>query len=91
MNKNELIAAVAEKTGTTKKDAGIVINAMLDVIAAALSEQEPVQLVGFGSFVVKKREPRTALNPKTLEKIAIPGSKAPVFKAGKALKDAVSK
>lgn len=91
MNKNELIAAVAAKTGTTKKDAGTVINATLDVIVGALSEQEAVHLVGFGTFDVKKREARTGLNPKTKQKIDIPASKAPVFKAGKPLKDAVSK
>ena len=91
MNKAELIAAVAEKTGMSKKDTEAVIAATLNTITEALAEEEKVQLVGFGSFEVKKREARTGLNPKTLEKIEIPASKAPVFKAGKALKDAVPK
>ena len=91
MNKAELIAAVAEKTGMSKKDTEAVIAATLNTITEALAEEEKVQLVGFGSFEVKKREARTGLNPKTLEKIEIPASKAPVFKAGKALKDAVAK
>ena len=91
MNKIELIAAVAEKTGMSKKDTEAVIAATLNTITEALAEEEKVQLVGFGSFEVKKREARTGLNPKTLEKIEIPASKAPVFKAGKALKDAVAK
>ena len=91
MNKAELIAAVAEKTGMSKKDTEAVIAATLNTISEALAEEEKVQLVGFGSFEVKKREARTGLNPKTLEKIEIPASKAPVFKAGKALKDAVAK
>ena len=91
MNKAELIAAVAEKTGMSKKDTETVIVAALNTITEALAEEEKVQLVGFGSFEVKKREARTGLNPKTLEKIEIPASKAPVFKAGKALKDAVAK
>ena len=91
MNKAELIAAVAEQTGMSKKDTEAVIAATLNTITEALAEEEKVQLVGFGSFEVKKREARTGLNPKTLEKIEIPASKAPVFKAGKALKDAVAK
>ena len=68
-----------------------VITATLDAISGALKEGEKVQLVGFGSFEVKKRAERTGLNPKTMERIAIPASKAPVFKPGKALKDAVAK
>ena len=91
MNKAELVIALAEKTQMTKKDSEAALVAALDAITAALAEGERVQLVGFGSFEVKKREARTGLNPKTLEKIEIPASKAPVFKAGKALKDAVAK
>ena len=91
MNKAELIAAVAEKTGMSKKDTETVIVAALNTITEALAEEEKVQLVGFGSFEVKKRAERTGLNPKTLESIAIPASKAPVFKPGKALKEAVAK
>ena len=91
MNKAELIYAVSNETNISRTDTEAVITAALDVITKALQEAEKVQLVGFGSFEVKKREARTGLNPKTLEKIEIPASKAPVFKAGKALKDAVAK
>ena len=91
MNKAELIAAVAEKTGMSKKDTEAVITAALNTITETLAEEEKVQLVGFGSFEVKKRAERTGLNPKTMESIAIPASTAPTFKAGKALKDAVAK
>ena len=91
MNKAELISAVAEKAGLSKKDTETVINATLDTIAASLQEGDKVQLVGFGSFEVKKRAARIGRNPKTKESIEIPASVVPVFKAGKALKDAVSK
>ena len=91
MNKAELIAAVAEKTGMSKKDTETVIVAALNTITEARAVEEKVQLVGFGSFEVKKRAERTGLNPKTLETIAIPASKAPTFKPGKALKEAVAK
>ena len=91
MNKAELIAAVAEKTGMSKKDTEVVIAATLNTITEALAEEEKVQLVGFGSFEVKKRAARTGLNPRTKQTIAIPASTAPVFKAGKALKDTVAK
>ena len=91
MNKAELIAAVAEKTGMSKKDTETVIVAALNTITEALAEEEKVQLVGFGSFEVKKRAARIGRNPKTKESIEIPASVVPVFKAGKALKDAVSK
>ena len=89
MNKTELIAAVAEKTGMSKKDTEAVITATLASITEALQNDDKVQLVGFGSFEVKKREARLGRNPKTKEEIHIPASKTPVFKAGKALKDAV--
>ena len=91
MNKAELIAAVAEKTGLSKKDTESVISATFDTIVAAMAEDEKVQLVGFGSFEVKKREARVGRNPKTKEAIEIPASVVPTFKAGKALKDAVAK
>ena len=91
MNKAELIAAVAEKAGLSKKDTEAVINATLNTITAALQDEEKVQLVGFGSFEVKQREARVGRNPKTREEIEIPASKVPFFKAGKALKDAVAK
>ncbi len=91
MNKAELIATTAEKTGLSKKDAEAAVAAVLDVITAALADGEKVQLVGFGAFEVKSRAARLGRNPKTKEAIEIPASKVPVFKAGKALKDAVSK
>ena len=91
MNKAELIAAVAEKTGMSKKDTEAVIVAALNTITEALAEEEKVQLVGFGSFEVKKRAARIGRNPKTKESIEIPASVVPVFKAGKALKDGVAK
>ena len=89
MNKTELIAAVAEKAELSKKDAEAAITAMVDAITEALSQEEKVQLVGFGAFEVKSRAERVGRNPKTKEEIHIPASKTPVFKAGKALKDAV--
>ena len=91
MNKTELIAAVAEKAELSKKDAEAAITAAIEAITEALQKEEKVQLVGFGSFEVKKRAERMSRNPQTKEAIPIPASKAPVFKAGKALKDAVSK
>ena len=89
MNKAELINAVAEKADVSKKDAEAVISATLETITAALKEGDKVQLVGFGSFEVKKCAARMGRNPKTKESIEIPASVVPVFKAGKALKDSV--
>ncbi|NLJ40268.1 MAG: HU family DNA-binding protein [Clostridiales bacterium] len=89
MNKAELIASVAEKSELTKKDADKAVNSVIEVITEALSEGERVQLVGFGTFEVRDRAERKGRNPQTREEIIIPASKAPVFKAGKALKDAV--
>ena len=91
MNKAELINAVAEKAALSKKDSEAAVNAALEAITGALSDGEKVQLVGFGSFEVKKREARVGRNPKTKEAIEIPASKVPVFKAGKALNDVVAK
>ena len=91
MNKTELIQAAAAAAEVSKKDAEAVINATLEAITGALKEGEKVQLVGFGSFEVKKRAARIGRNPKTKESIEIPASVVPVFKAGKALKDAISK
>ena len=90
MNKTELIAAVAEKAELSKKDAEAAVSATVDAITEALKQGEKVQLVGFGSFEVKSRAARTGRNPKTMETIQIPASKAPVFKAGKALKGIVA-
>lgn len=89
MNKTELIAAVAERSELSKKDAEAAITAAIDVITEALRQGEKVQLVGFGSFEVKKRAARVGRNPKTKEPIEIPASTVPVFKAGKVLKDTV--
>ena len=89
MNKAELIAITAEKTGMSKKDTELVITTALDVITEALAEQEKVQLVGFGAFEVKRRAARLGRNPKTKEAVQIPASTVPVFKAGKALKEKV--
>ena len=91
MNKSELINAVAAAAEVSKKDAEAVITATLDTITAALKEGEKVQLVGFGSFEVRQRAARTGRNPKSNEVIEIPASVVPVFKAGKVLKDTVSK
>ena len=91
MNKAELIIATAEKAGLTKKDTEAAITAAIAVITENLAQDEKVQLVGFGSFEVKARAERIGRNPKTKEQIKIPASKVPVFKAGKALKDAVAK
>ena len=91
MNKTELIAAVAEKTGLTKKDAERVINATVETITQSLVAGEKVQVSGFGNFEVKAREARVGRNPRTKETIEIPATKLPAFKAAKALKDAVAK
>lgn len=91
MNKTELIAAVAERAELSKRDAESAVSAAIDVITEALRQEEKVQLVGFGSFEVKLKAERMGRNPQTKEPIPIPASKAPVFKAGKALKDAVAR
>ncbi len=91
MNKAELVAAVAAKTGATNKAAEESVNAFVEVVTNTLVEGEKVQLVGFGSFEVRKRAARKGRNPQTKEEIKIPASKSPVFKAGKALKDLVNK
>ena len=91
MNKSEIIAAIAAKTGETKKNAEASLNALIDVVTESLVKGDKVQLVGFGSFEVRKRAARKGRNPQTKEEIKIPASKATVFKAGKALKDLVNK
>lgn len=91
MNKAELTAALVKKTGFTKKDAEKALGAVTEVITEALAAGEKVQVVGFGSFEVRNRPARMARNPRTGEQIKIAASKAPVFKAGKALKDSVNK
>ena len=90
MNKAELIAAAAEQAGLSKKDTEAAVNAAIDAIVTALKAGDKVQLVGFGAFEVKARAERIGRNPRTKEEIKIPASKVPVFKPGKALKDAVA-
>ncbi len=90
MNKTELVANVAEKAGLTKKDAEKALAAVLESVQQALIEGDRVQLIGFGTFEVKERAARMGRNPQTGKDMEIPASKAPVFKAGKALKDAVN-
>lgn len=91
MTKAELINAVAEKSELTKKDAEKAINAVVASITDALAGGDRVQIVGFGTFEVRERSAKEAINPRTKEKIKVPAKKAPAFKAGKALKDAVDK
>ena len=90
MNKAELIASMAEKSGLTKKDTEKAVNSFMESVNEALLKGEKVQLVGFGTFEVKTRKERKGRNPKTQEEMIIPASKAPVFIAGKALKDIVN-
>lgn len=90
MNKTELVAAIAEKAELSKKDAEKVLTAFTEVLAECLKNGDKIQLVGFGTFEVSERAERTGRNPQTGENITIPASKAPKFKAGKALKDMVN-
>ena len=91
MNKTELIAAVAAKTGLTKKDAERVVNATIESITESLVKGDKVNVSGFGIFEVKAREARVGRNPRTKETIQIPATKLPAFKVSKTLKDAVAK
>ena len=91
MNKTELVAAVAAKAELSKKDAEQAVNSLFDVITETLKQGDKVQLVGFGSFEVRERAARKGRNPQTKQESTIPASKLPVFKAGKALKDTISK
>ncbi len=90
MNKTELVAAIAEKTEQSKKDTEKILKAFVDVVTEELQKGEKIQLVGFGTFEVIERAAREGRNPLTGEKMEIKASKAPKFKAGKALKDAVN-
>lgn len=90
MNKTELVSAVAEKSGLSKKDAESAVAAVIESITGALVSGDKVQLVGFGTFEVRERSARTGRDPRTNAAIEIPASKAPAFKAGKALKDVVN-
>jgi DNA-binding protein HU-beta len=91
MNKADLIAKIADEAELSKKSAEAALNAFVGAVEGALKKGEKVQLVGFGSFEVRKRAARKGRNPQTKEEIKIPASKAPVFKAGKALKEVVNK
>ena len=91
MNKTELIAAVTQSAGLTKKDTERVINAAIDAITASLTAGDKVQIPGFGTFEVKEREARIGRNPHTREAVEIPATKVPAFKPSKALKDTVAK
>ena len=90
MNKTELVAAIAEQAEMTKKDAEKALTAFTEVVTKELKKGEKIQLVGFGTFEVSERAARTGRNPQTGEEMTIPASKAPKFKAGKALKDLVN-
>ncbi|HRQ64388.1 MAG TPA: HU family DNA-binding protein [Xanthomonadaceae bacterium] len=90
MNKADFIGAIADKANITKTDAAAAVDAMVDVVKKALKKGDTISLVGFGTFSVRKRAGRTGRNPRTGETIKIKPSKNPVFKAGKALKDAVN-
>ncbi len=90
MNKSELIAALAEKTEFSKKDAEKALNAFVDAVSASLAKGDKVQLIGFGTFEAKNRPARVARNPRTGASVKIAACKAPSFKAGKALKDIVN-
>jgi DNA-binding protein HU-beta len=87
MNKTELVAAMAEQTNLSKKDAEAALKAFIDVVSEELKKGEKVQLVGFGTFEVSERAAREGRNPQTGETMEIKTSKTPKFKAGKALKD----
>ena len=91
MNKSELVSAIAAKTELSKKDAEKALKAFIDVVSDELAEGGKIQLVGFGTFEVSERAARTGRNPQTGDEMNIPASKAPRFKAGKALKDTVNK
>ena len=91
MNKTDLVAIVAAKSGLTKKDAERVVSATVDAITETLAKGEKVQISGFGAFEVKTREARVGRNPRTKETIEIPATRQPVFKASKSLKDTVAK
>ncbi len=90
MNKSDLLTAMVEKSGLTKKDSEKALNAFIASVEGALKKGDKVSLVGFGTFEVRKRPARTGINPQTKKPIKIKASKAPAFKAGKAFKDALN-
>ena len=89
MNKNELVEAIAEKMGTTKKEAEAAVSAFTETVKEALAEGKKVQLIGFGNFEVRERAARKGRNPQTGEEIDIPATKVPAFKPGKGFKEVV--
>lgn len=91
MNKAELVSAIANETGLSKKDTEATINSFVNVVSNELAKKEKVQLIGFGTFETRERSAREGVNPQTKAKIKIPATTAPAFKAGKALKDKVNK
>ena len=91
MNKAELINAIADETGLSKKDTEATINSFVNVVSNALENKNKVQIIGFGTFETRERAARTGRNPQTNEEIKIPASTTPAFKAGKALKERVNK
>ena len=90
MNTSELVTALAAKTELSKKDAEKAVNAFVETVSDSLAHGDKIQLIGFGTFAVKERPARVARNPRTGAEIKIAASKAPAFKAGKALKDKVN-
>ena len=91
MTKTDLINSIAEKANCTKKDAGVALDAIIDSIQESLIKGEKVSITGFGTFEVRERGEKACINPRTKEKMVCPPSKAPAFKAGKALKDSINK
>jgi len=91
VNKVDLVSALADRTGLTKRDADRVVDAFCDVIEEALAHGDKVSLVGFGTFEVRERQPRVGRNPQTGEQLQIPATRVPAFRAGKALKETVEK
>ncbi|MDI6850800.1 MAG: HU family DNA-binding protein [bacterium] len=91
MNKQELINKVAEKAGVTKKDAALVVNAFIDVVKDSLAKKNPVRIIGFGTFDVRKRAERKGRNPRSKQEIKIPARIVPVFRASSTLKEMVNK
>ena len=90
MTKKDLVAVIAEKTGLSKKDSEAALNAFMSTVAETLKAGDSVQLTGFGTFEVRERAERQALNPRTKEPITVAATKAPAFKAGKGLKDSIA-
>lgn len=89
MNKNELVAAIAERSGLSKKDSEKAVTAFMETVQSALAQGEKVSLVGFGTFEVRERSERSGRNPQTGEPITIPATRVPAFKAGKALRESI--